>query len=763
MNVLQKINKAVENIKCLFVENILRFIMIGFFILLMIFSSIFLNTNPLITLNSLALHMNKNNLISISFSETMHFYDEGITVEIFASNKNACIFYTTDGSMPTIKSNIYEGPIYFGLQDEIYAVVLRAIAVLNGSYSAPKTHTFFIGQDIHERFDTMVFSLSTNPEYLFNFDTGILIEGKNRALYVLENPETEIFPWSPANFNLRGREWEPPTHVETFTSNGERIVSQLAGMRVHGGFSRGQEQKSLRLIARRDYTPEMGKFHFDFFPDEYTNRGIPLLRFDTLILQNGGGTYAFSMLRNTLGTTLARNAGFRVATPAKGVSVFLNGEYYGFAWLIVRINAHYLQDIFNAPTREFDIIDSRNMWWETYCEHILTDIRTKLSFSDKDLRDDSIFSEFKTIVDVENMLMFYAIQIFLGNTDWPHNNSRLWRYTGENNINQTSELDGRWRFAIWDLDNTFGFGEYFGWMPVETFLRVLETDRLFANILSRTDMADLFTIMINDLSANIINANSVRTAINEIFNVYVWNEVNHWVELRRLSLGTIYWNHREIIEWTKVRHKYIFENLSQFFSFCLNMYTVQIIGGEAIIGTQRGTSSHYFNHLVVPISPVLPEFTSFDHWLLNGERIYTADINVSIADAIDGYVMLEIVTQPAIPPLVISDIYVTERGNGTVLLNPHDTSIRTTGLFLSNNFYNLHMWQLPAATVPAGEILELVGRQTSDFNHRFRIQMNFDIRNGQVLFLSNANGQILDRFTVRYNTAPRNLSLILNR
>jgi len=732
-----------------------------------------------------------NNLI-VQFSETEHFFTSGVDVEITSSICAARIFFTTDGSLPTTESVEYSEPIYLKLQQEVYAVVLRAVAKYEGMMSPIITHTYFVGENVNERFGDgiYIFSLSANPDYLFGHEYGILVGGALREEFINSNPDREIGWWTqgPANFNMRGVEWEREIHVETFFASGERVLVQYAGVRVHGASSRFLPQKTLRVYARSRYSPNIGRFNFDFFPDNISNYNTPIISTNTFFLGNGQADFFHGDIRNELAFCLARRAGL-LAPPTAPAAVFINGEYYAFAWLRPRVDERYLQDFFVTETRDWVITTDQFPWarynvdiddvMRTNSWIVLDDAQTSNDLElmrylgETDLIDDVNFARVKSLICIDNFLLYFAFNIYIANDDWPGNNSRLVSYRGS-----TGGIDSRWKRIVVEADVAFDFSRHFDWITLDTLNRVLGisdhdeiqyTTRLFANLLSRTDMADLFTIIMCDLAANIITTEKVDESINSIFNESVWNEYpfhlaqwgeGQWVDFG-LSIPHLQEEHEIIRNFAATRHEYIFQSLSDYFGFPLDMYTVKITGGEAIIGTQRGTSSRYFNHLVVPITPILPEFTAFDHWLLNGEPIYESDITVSLADAIDGYVSLELVTRPFIPPLVIADAFVTERGNGSSLLNPHDVSVRTTGLFLSNCPRNLHMWQLPAATVPTGAALELAGRRTGDFSHRFNIQMNFDIRDGQVIFLSDANGQILDRFTLRGNTEPRDLSSIL--
>jgi hypothetical protein len=305
--------------------------------------------------------------LTVSFSETGFFYDSNIEVAITASISEAVIYYTTDGAEPTSESKRYEQPLTFTALKDTRAVVLKAFAVYEDTVTRPVAHTYFLGKDVASRVETMVFSISTNEEYLYDYDTGIFVAGRLRDEYIAENPKVHIDPPAPANFNIRGLEGERPVYVEAFTADGERVVAQAAGLRVSGGWSRAENQKSLRLIARNMYEPGVGKFRYAFFPDETTldGYGVLLDKYDSILLRNGANDRDFGMLRDEVASKLARDAGFAAVSPYRAASVFLNGEYYGFAWLRAVINEQYLMDVYGAPTSDFEIAGDGDTWYKT--------------------------------------------------------------------------------------------------------------------------------------------------------------------------------------------------------------------------------------------------------------------------------------------------------------------------------------------------------------------------------------------------------------
>ena len=511
--------------------------------------------------------------LTLAFSQTEAFLSGPTSIDIMASYPNAVIYYTLDGSAPTTDSNVFDGPLQIGASRATaygQATVLRAKAVYGEQVSQVLTQTYFLIPQVAARFDTLIFSISTNPDYLFDHYQGIFVPGIIREEFIRDNPGREVIPPDPANFNLRGREAERPGYMEVFSPEGERLFSQGTGIRTHGGWSRAQEQKSIRLIARRDYSPNYGQFHFDFFPWEFASDGSPIDRYDTLILRNGGNDRYHGLFRHELGSMLARNAGFVAVSPARPAAVFLNGEYYGFAWLQVRFNDQYLQQLFNTPTRNFDIVGMGEWWIDTEDARIRQDLDYKNSFAHQNLLDDSVFAEFESLVDIDNLLFYYAFQIFMGNEDWPHNNLRRWRYTGPE-LGLTPETDGRWRYIIFDLDWTLGlYGDDY---TKPTFNRVLTGDEprspLLANILTRPDMQDRFTQIMHYISEHVVNERTVTEGIAYLLSASQ-NEVSHAIAAGKypdwFTMGFATYNHENMIRFAQNRHLQIFADMAAYFN-----------------------------------------------------------------------------------------------------------------------------------------------------------------------------------------------------
>ena len=288
------------------------------------------------------------------------------------------------------------------------------------------TKSYVVGNDVFDRFseDTYVFVLSADPHDLYDYNDGIAVEGKIRDDW-LENEydgRSEIKPTDPANWNQDGMAGERPMYMEVYDSAGNKLIEQAAGARVAGAYSRSVDQKSWKLIARRMYSEDNGTFHFEFFDDATDEDGVLLTEYDRIVLRNGANDREFAGVREELSAELAGQSGFPDYQCTAPAAVFLNGEYYGFAWLHQNFCKGYLESKYGGNKENFQIIgkaegaldEEENVGTEDY-------IRL-LELAEEGFTDDKRFEEFCSQVDIDNYMHYLAMQLFVDNRDWPGNN-----------------------------------------------------------------------------------------------------------------------------------------------------------------------------------------------------------------------------------------------------------------------------------------------------------------------------------------------------
>ena len=79
-------------------------------------------------------------------------------------------------------------------------------------------------------------SIAIDPDDMFNPNTGMHVTGNS------------FFPWYPYYGSNFWNDWEKEVHIELYEPGGELGFSQDAGMKIFGGWSRAEAQKSFSFF-----------------------------------------------------------------------------------------------------------------------------------------------------------------------------------------------------------------------------------------------------------------------------------------------------------------------------------------------------------------------------------------------------------------------------------------------------------------------------------------------------------------------------------
>ena len=156
-----------------------------------------------------------NNTSQLVFSKNAGYFEQGFKLNI-KSLRNDTIYYTTDGSIPTVNSLVFSDsiPIYNRTANPNYfsefrsspeqslisykawktpsknldkATTLRSVSIKNGqNTSRVYTQTYFIDENIFSKYKHPILSIVTEESNLFDSDSGIYVPGIN---FKLDNPE----------------------------------------------------------------------------------------------------------------------------------------------------------------------------------------------------------------------------------------------------------------------------------------------------------------------------------------------------------------------------------------------------------------------------------------------------------------------------------------------------------------------------------------------------------------------------------------------
>ena len=401
------------------------------------------------------------------FSALGGFYAEAFDLTI-GCTEGYTVHYTLDCTEPTEESPVYEEPIqirdvseeenHWSSRRDLTAkakqypdpaepvdkcTVIRAACFdCNGNQSETVTESYFVGLDDKNGYNgTMVMSLVTDPENLFGEDLGIYVLGT--TFEEEYDPETEKrdWWWWPANYHQTGWEWERAAVIQLFGEDGERIVSQQAGVQIKGGASAALLPKGLNLYARKEYED------FDTIPRDLFGTGLIPKR----ISLSAGGNDTELKLKDWLVARLAGKNGIPQAHYVP-CSLFLDGEYWGVYWVTEKIDEVYLAWIAGTEPENIALIKAGELKAGT--EEDLTAYQKTAEFiSWNDMSDPEYYRQAGELADLDNYAEYIAMEVYTGNTDWSdRTNNAAWRakdtWTGE---------WGKWQWILFDLNHTSVF------------------------------------------------------------------------------------------------------------------------------------------------------------------------------------------------------------------------------------------------------------------------------------------------------------------
>lgn len=340
-----------------------------------------------------------------------------LSLSLTGANAPYEIRYTLDATEPIATSPLYTTPLSIDATTVVRAAIFRPDYLPSTVQSA----TYLIGTD----HSLPVVSLVTEPDNFFHPVTG---------MYILQEGYEGNFPYFGSNI---WEEIENPINFTFHEPDGNTNYQLDGGVKIFGGWSRGNDQRSLSIFARSRYGAD--EMDYGFFPQrDYTE-------FQALVLRNSGNDNGGSMLRDVVLTSLMENSHVDIQA-YRSVASYLNGEYWGLYNLREKINEHYLAslhghdpDEINIVERNGDVIHGSNETYQTMIDFVFAN----------SLANQGNYQQVANQIDLDNFIQYYLAQIYFDNKDWPGNNIKFWQPVG-----------GKWRWILFDTD--FGAGIWNG-------------------------------------------------------------------------------------------------------------------------------------------------------------------------------------------------------------------------------------------------------------------------------------------------------------
>lgn len=530
----------------------------------------------------------------VRFSEKDAFHEEAFTLTMKRGLFGGDIYYTLDGSNPTLESDIYTEPIRIEAGLPTQVTVVKAAVLRGGKLGEVHTQTYFVGEDALELFDTMVVSLSADEEDLYDEDTGIFAN------------------WEETS---EEGEWDRPAYVEFYESDGSFMLAQGTGIAVSGHGSRGFDQKSIKLISSTVYDAEHPTFEYDFFDADMAGNKTGQ-SYNRLVLRNGGSDHEGTMLKWNVVSRLAREAGMVCAGARPGV-LFVNGSYYGIIQLQEKYTRYNIASAIGA--RKDDI--------EKYEPNEINSSRFGGYYGrlHMDLNDPERRMMLEAAVDMPDMLRYYAVSLIMNNIDWPSHNYLSWKCL---DTSSSAWGDGRVRFFLYDLDAVYQDNsdqeiqnafDYLLGEPLED-----ATDTLSLLMQSETYRTQ-FVNLICDLTDTVYAPEHVLRVIDEEDAKIAHSMELYYTEAERERQQAAVEEMKAAAEMSCAKaHEGLQKYLGASGAYGLSLEVpegwkvsfsqIQANGGESYTGT-------YYHNIPLTLVAQPGEGQEFYGWLVNGEEI----------------------------------------------------------------------------------------------------------------------------------------------
>lgn len=479
-------------------------------------------------------------------------YTSAIDLELSHIETGISIFYTLNGDEPSVSDNLYSGPITLNNVDgeaDVFSLIPTNpnLTYPYGTYSASRansrgwvppytdgykvnvirfkafkpgfapsptvTQTFIVDPSGTELYTLPIVSIAMDYNDIFSNASGLYVYG--------DHPD--------GNYEQKGIDWEKVMSFEYIDENGEIAISQDSRTRIHGGGSRHAPKKTFRVYGEND---SVKNFKYPFFQDSEIEKY-------KRILLKAGGHRPDCFPRDDLGNMLTK--GLNVEQQHfRHVIVFVNGEYWGIHSIKERMDTYFIQNLYGIDDNEITMLDQEyDVQGDGHSEDSAK-MKNLEGFVDiNDMNVPSNYSYVSRRIDIDNYIDYMAAEIFLSNEDWVYSNVNIWRKTGDFDPSKPAGHDGKFRWALYDLDGTFGGSCANAFYTVNTLASATITggefssySRFFRGMLESEEFKIKYINRMNDLANSWLSNAEMDHKMDSMYNMItpeIFENANRWL------------------------------------------------------------------------------------------------------------------------------------------------------------------------------------------------------------------------------------------
>jgi gliding motility-associated-like protein len=360
------------------------------------------------------------------FSVQPGFYPSNISLEITSTEENSEIYYTTDGSYPNNGSILYTGPLTISETSVIKAIAVSSNNEVLNSFM--EYGTFFI----NDTYTMPVLSVSGN-------DLDVL---------------------------LGGIQFVPLGTFEYYKQNGELADKARGEFNEHGNDSWAYDQRGFDYITR-DQLGYNYAIKDELFRtkdrDKYQRLIIKAAANDNYPFAYGGSG---AHIRDSYVQSLSQIADLRMDERSfEPCVMFLNGEYWGLYEIREKVDDKDFTDYYYDQ----DSVAFLKTWANTWAD-VLSNGQTETSvmtdwdnirdfITNNDMSDPANYDYAKSVYNMGSLIDYFILNTYVVNADWLNYNTGWWHGLKEDGDKK------KWRYILWDMDNTFDHGANYTQVP----------------------------------------------------------------------------------------------------------------------------------------------------------------------------------------------------------------------------------------------------------------------------------------------------------
>ena len=334
--------------------------------------------------------------------------------------EGATLRFTRDGSVPTASSAVSTRG-----QFSISETTNFVFRLFQDGYlpSVPVTRSYIKTNDTYT---IPIISIVGDQRYFTDPKIGIDCEGDGT------NGKPGNGQDLPRNWNM---DWDRPVNFSYMSPDGQMLFNQDVNIAVSGGWTRQINPRSMKLKSNKIFDGQ-NRFDFSFFPQK------PYIRNKQLVLRNGGNDYWNNSARFMDGAleTIIQRSGIDLDCQSYvPIIEYVNGELRGVLNMREPNNDKFAYANFGYDDEELDAFENKEF------KNGNDEAYKRLCQLSADVNGPGVYEQIKTLLDVDEYINYMAVELYIGNDDWPENNVKAYR----------SQLDGRYRFVSFDLDYAF--------------------------------------------------------------------------------------------------------------------------------------------------------------------------------------------------------------------------------------------------------------------------------------------------------------------